>query len=108
MNTYFRDMKSIVGERGQVTIPKALRRSLGLRAGEEVQFEERQGTVVLSRAARSDPWDALVGIAKPMDVDAALVGLRGPALHSRSRDARARVPRRRPGGHPSRKGGRRT
>jgi AbrB family looped-hinge helix DNA binding protein len=88
MNPYSLDMKSTVGERGQVTIPKALRRSLGLRAGEEVQFEERHGTLVLSRAARSDPWDALVGIAKTLDVDAALEALRGPAWHARS-DARA-------------------
>ena len=72
-------MKSVIGERGQVTIPKALRRSLGLRQGEEVEFEERQGKILLSKATRSDPWDALVGTVAPMDVDAALEALRGPA-----------------------------
>ncbi len=87
-------MKSIVGERGQVTIPKVLRRSLGLRAGEEVQFEERHGAIVLSRAPRSDPWDALVGIVKNLDVDASLDTLRGPAWRAGS-DARVAKRRRR-------------
>lgn len=90
-------MKSIMGERGQVTIPKALRRSLGLRAGEEVRFEERHGTLVLSKAARSDPWEALVGIAKALDVDAALGAIRGPAWQARI-DAAAGEPPRRGGG----------
>ena len=78
-------MKSTMGERGQVTIPKALRRSLGLRAGDAVQFEERQGKIVLSRTARSDPWTDLVGVVAPMDVDKALAALRGPAPAARRR-----------------------
>jgi AbrB family looped-hinge helix DNA binding protein len=96
-----------MGERGQVTIPKTLRRSLGLRAGEEVQFEERHGTLVLSKATRSDPWDALVGIAKALDVNAALEALRGPAWQART-DAKAGGPPRRPGGPRSAKKRRRT
>jgi AbrB family looped-hinge helix DNA binding protein len=72
-------MKSVIGERGQVTIPKPLRRSLGLRPGEEVEFQEVQGKIVLSKAGRVDPWDAVVGILAPMDVDVALAAMRGPA-----------------------------
>ena len=39
-----------VSEKGQVTIPKMLRARLGLTAGTVLVFEERQGTLVASRA----------------------------------------------------------
>jgi AbrB family looped-hinge helix DNA binding protein len=77
-----------VGERGQITIPKRLRRSLGIQAGEEVEFEERDGALLVRRAARSDPLESLVGLLRDrIDVDAYLVEARGPAW-SPSLDAR--------------------
>jgi AbrB family looped-hinge helix DNA binding protein len=72
--------RSKVGERGQVTIPKRLRRSLGIRPGEEVDFEERDGALVLRRASHSDALDGLLGLVRERpDVDAYLAEARGPA-----------------------------
>jgi AbrB family looped-hinge helix DNA binding protein len=68
-----------VGERGQVTIPKALRRSLGIRAGEEVRFETRDGVLTLVPARDRDPLDALVGQGVERSTRQALGRLRGPA-----------------------------
>ena len=68
-----------VGERGQVTIPKRLRRSLGIRAGEEVEFEEHEGALLLRRARGADPVDRLIGaVRESTDVDAYLAQSRGP------------------------------
>ena len=72
--------KAKVGERGQVTIPKRLRRSLGIRAGEEVEFEEHEGTLLLRRARSADPVDRLIGVVREStDVDAYLTQSRGRA-----------------------------
>jgi AbrB family looped-hinge helix DNA binding protein len=94
MDSYYSDMKSVVGERGQVTIPKALRESLGLRPGAELDFQEEGGRLVASRIVRVDPLDKLVGVLPPMDVGKALEELRGPAwradLDQKRRGNRAR------------------
>jgi AbrB family looped-hinge helix DNA binding protein len=75
--------RSKVGERGQVTIPKRLRRSLGIRPGEEVDFEERDGTLIVRRTAGSDGLDGLLGLVRErVDVDAYLAETRGPAWNS--------------------------
>jgi antitoxin PrlF len=71
-------MKSVVSEKGQVTIPKPLRESLGLKPGVELDFEEEGGKLIGRRVSRVDPLDKLVGILPPMNVDAALEQLRGP------------------------------
>ena len=47
-------MKSVVSEKGQVTIPKALRDRLGLRAGTALEFEAEGGALV---ARKADPVD---------------------------------------------------
>lgn len=39
---------------------------------------------MLSKVPRADPWDALVGSVKALDVDAGLETLRGPAWRARS------------------------
>jgi AbrB family looped-hinge helix DNA binding protein len=74
-------MKSVMGERGQVTIPKELRRRLGLQPGQEVRFEERRGVLVLRKAlAEKSPLDNLWGIIdEKIDVDTYLEQTRGPA-----------------------------
>jgi len=48
-------MKAIVSEKGQVTIPKACRDRLGLKAGSVLIFEARDGKLV---AAKQQPEDA--------------------------------------------------
>lgn len=42
-----------VTEKGQVTIPKALRDALGIGAGTEVEFERRKDTIVVRKSDRS-------------------------------------------------------
>jgi len=39
-------MKTTVSEKGQITIPKALREKLGLRPGTVLDFDEQEGKLV--------------------------------------------------------------
>lgn len=76
-------MKSKLTEKGQVTIPKPLRESLGLEPGQELEFEEQAGTVVVRRKVPSDGLRQLVGlVTERVDVDACLAEARGPAWRS--------------------------
>ena len=71
-------MKARVGEQGQVIIPKPLRKRLGMRAGDEVEFEEHGGFLVIRKLADSAPLEALRGlVSEPVDVDAHLTSTRG-------------------------------
>jgi AbrB family looped-hinge helix DNA binding protein len=81
-------MKSIVSEKGQVTIPKPLRDSLAIGPGTELEFEEEHGKLVARRVSKRDPLSALVGVLPRMDVDAALEELRGPAWSRELDDTR--------------------
>lgn len=66
-----------MGERGQVTIPKELRERLGLRAGQVVEFEEVEGTIVVRKQLPRDPLDALYGILETgQSTDDLVAGLR--------------------------------
>ncbi len=69
----------VVGERGQVTIPRRLRKSLGIQPGSETHFEERNGSLVGTRVDPNDPITAMIGLGKRTDVDAFLAEMRGPA-----------------------------
>jgi antitoxin PrlF len=71
-------MKAVVSEKGQVTIPKALRDSLALNPGSTLDFEEREGVLIGRRVADADPLSRLIGLVPRMDVDAAIDELRGP------------------------------
>ena len=57
-------MKATVSEKGQVTIPKALRERLGIRAGEVLEFEEHGGRLVARKVLERDGIDAVYGILK--------------------------------------------
>jgi len=72
-------MKSIVSQKGQVTIPKPLRDSLAIRPGTELDFVEENGALVARRVATSDPFGELVGLLPPLDIDQAIAAMRGPA-----------------------------
>ena len=73
-------MKSIVSEKGQVTIPKRLRERLGIRPGQVLDFSEDRGRLVASKDTQEDPIDSVYGILKlGQRTDAAIDTLRGKA-----------------------------
>ena len=71
-------MKSIVSQKGQVTMPKPLRDRLGIRPGEALDFQEEHGRLVATKAAERDPVDAVYGVLKlPRSTNELLRQLRG-------------------------------
>ncbi len=48
-------MKTIISEKGQITIPKLLRDRLGLIPGTVVEFEAREGSLIGHKMVREDP-----------------------------------------------------
>jgi len=77
-------MKRRVTERGQVTIPKAIRARMGIRPGQEIEFTVEDGRLLLRPVTPRDPLDRLVGrIEEEVDVDAYLEETRGPPYDPR-------------------------
>lgn len=72
-------MKTVVGERGQATIPKALRDRLGIRAGTLLDFQEVGGKLIVAKVARDDdPVGSVYGcLGTGLSTDALLAELRG-------------------------------
>jgi AbrB family looped-hinge helix DNA binding protein len=73
-------MKSTMSSKGQLTVPIEVREKLGLAAGTVIQFELRDGAVLLRKGTPNDhPVDRLFGhlkLGKP--VDEILDEMRGP------------------------------
>lgn len=59
-------MRAIVSEKGQITIPKAVRTKLGLRPGTVLELEADRGRLVGRKAGGRDVIDELYG-SLPMD-----------------------------------------
>jgi AbrB family looped-hinge helix DNA binding protein len=74
-----RTKAAVVSEKGQVTIPKAVREALGIAPGTELAFEERDGCLVAKRVLNTSPFASLLGMGRGRDTDALLAKLRGPA-----------------------------
>jgi AbrB family looped-hinge helix DNA binding protein len=71
-------MKAVVSEKGQVTIPKALRTRLGIRPGAILDFDAEGGRLVARKAQATDVVDAAWGILDlPESVDAFVERARG-------------------------------
>ena len=72
-------MKTIVSEKGQVTIPKPLRVRLGIRSGQVLEAVEERGRLVMSKKAKpKDAIEKLYGILKlGRSTDAIMKELRG-------------------------------
>jgi AbrB family looped-hinge helix DNA binding protein len=73
-------MKSIVSEKGQVTIPKAIRDRLGLRAGTVVEFQAVEGKLVGVKSEAADglrKWLGKGRLPAGLGVDAYLERIRG-------------------------------
>jgi AbrB family looped-hinge helix DNA binding protein len=50
---------AIVSSKGQITLPKTVRQSLGLSQGDPVLFEEKDGVVILRKRPKIDvAWAA--------------------------------------------------
>jgi AbrB family looped-hinge helix DNA binding protein len=63
-------MKSVVSEKGQVTIPKQLRDQLGIGPGVVLEFREDAGTLVASKVSGEDAVASVYGIldvGRPVD-----------------------------------------
>jgi antitoxin PrlF len=76
-------MKSTISSKGQITVPAAIREKLGLVSGTPVEFELREGGVLVRKSSGPlHPVDRLFGslkLAKP--VDALLEEMRGGKPH---------------------------
>jgi AbrB family looped-hinge helix DNA binding protein len=57
-------IRARVTSKGQVTIPKEVRDKLGVHAGEDIGFEEREGLFVVSKVVTTSPFDKWVGKLK--------------------------------------------
>ena len=55
-------MKSVVSERGQITIPKELRDRLGLKPGIVLDFTEDQGRLVATKVVAGDTLEESFGL----------------------------------------------
>lgn len=77
-HSYSVGMKATVSEKGQVTIPKALRTRLGIRPGAVLDFDAEGGRLVARKSQTADPIDAAWGILElPESVDAFVERARG-------------------------------
>jgi AbrB family looped-hinge helix DNA binding protein len=71
-------MKAVVADRGQVTIPKALRDRLGIVPKTVLDFHEERGRLVAEKTAQSDPVSQVLGCLKlDRTTDEILAGMRG-------------------------------
>jgi antitoxin PrlF len=71
-------MKARVAERGQVTIPKALRERLGVRPGTTLEFSEEGGRLVAVKSSAADPVAEVYGcLGRKFDTDAFMAKIRG-------------------------------
>ncbi len=57
-------MKTLVSEKGQITIPKPLRVRLGIRKGQVLDVREDKGKLVLTKQPSRDAIDELYGVLK--------------------------------------------
>jgi len=80
-DAYHAVMQAVVGERGQVTIPKPLRERLGIRPGQRLTFAEERGRLVAEKADVDDPVSRVYGILRVAgwDTDSMIEAMRGPA-----------------------------
>jgi AbrB family looped-hinge helix DNA binding protein len=71
-------MKTIVSEKGQITIPKPLRVRRGLEPGQVLDFRERKGRLVAEKLPAQDPISSVYGILPfGCDTDSVMRKLRG-------------------------------
>lgn len=57
-------MNAVLSNKGQLTIPKKMRKELGLEAGSVLKLIESNGKIIVSKTTNEDPVDEWVGFAK--------------------------------------------
>ena len=71
-------MKAKVAERGQVTIPKALRERLGIVPGTVLDFIEDQGRLIAKKTEAADAVDQVFGrLGRGRNTDDIIQEIRG-------------------------------
>jgi AbrB family looped-hinge helix DNA binding protein len=71
-------MKTIVSEKGRVTIPKVLRDRLGLAPGQVLDFRERRGHLIAEKLPVQDAVSSVYGILQlDRSTDCVMRELRG-------------------------------
>jgi AbrB family looped-hinge helix DNA binding protein len=67
-----------VTRRGQVTIPKELRKRTGIDDGNEVEFHKENGRLYITKAVADNPFMSWLGFfATPRDSDEMVKQMRG-------------------------------
>ena len=72
--------KAKVTSKGQITIPKEVRKQLGLRTGDEIEFVKENANFRLQKVFTESPFDKWVGFLKEWegyDVDEMIEEMRG-------------------------------
>jgi AbrB family looped-hinge helix DNA binding protein len=73
-------LKAKVAERGQVTIPKALRDRLGIQPGTLLEFSAEEGRLVAVKAEQLDAVDRIYGkFGRGRRTDDVITEIRGEA-----------------------------
>lgn len=71
-------MHAVVAERGQVTIPKALRERLGIGPRTVLDFEAEDGRLIAVKVPPCDPVGEVIGCLQlDKDTDALIAEMRG-------------------------------
>jgi len=73
-------MNAIVSEKGQVTIPHKIREQLGLKPGQILEFETKEGMLIARKTGTPNPVDQVIGILRGRikNVDDYIDEIRGP------------------------------
>jgi len=71
--------KATVTSKGQITVPKAVREHMGLRAGDELEFVEQDGYYVLRKKVLKNPFEKWRGYLKHLGktTDELMIEMRG-------------------------------
>ena len=74
-------MKTVVSEKGQITIPKALRDRLGLGPGQVLDFREANGRLIGEKRAARDAVSSVYGILQlALGTDSLMREVRGGSV----------------------------
>jgi AbrB family looped-hinge helix DNA binding protein len=77
MITDMKSMHTTVADRGQVTIPKALRDRLGIKPGTTLEFSEENGRLIAVKHSPADPVAKVYGcLGRKFDTDAFMAEVR--------------------------------